>query len=102
MQSQVGSRFIEYIWPAQGTGAPEVLERFPFWSSAPSVGYFRSLAHAGVRSFYRTDHPHSEQILVEGSSRTVFPEAVRVVDQDGKEICRWTTEDEYEELQGEG
>jgi len=48
------------------------------------------------------DHPHSEQILVEGSSRTVFPEAVRVVDQEGKEICRWTTADEYDELQGEG
>jgi hypothetical protein len=101
MQSHVGSRFIEYIWPARGSGAPEVLERFPFWSSEPSVEYFRSLAHAGVRSFYRLDHPHSEQISVGGSSLMVFPEAVRIVDQDGAEICRWTTADEYEELQDE-
>lgn len=101
MHSQVGSRFIEYIWTARGGAAPEVLERLPFWSSDPSARYFRALAHAGVKTFYRADHPHSEQILVEGASRTVFPEAVRIVDQDGKEICRWTTADEYEEIQAE-
>lgn len=101
MQSPVGSCFIEYIWPARGASTPEVLERFPFWSSEPNVEYFRSLAHAGIRSFYRMDHPHSDQIWVGGALKNVFPEAVRVVDQDGKEICRWTTSDEYEELQGE-
>jgi len=97
MQSPVGNCFIEYIWPARGS-SPEVLERFPFWSPEPDVDYFRSLAHAGIRSFYRTDHPKREQILVDGTAKEVTAEAVRLVDQDGKEICRWTAAEEYEDL----
>jgi hypothetical protein len=100
MQTQVGNCFVEYIWPAHGTTTPEVLGRFPFWSSEPNVEYFRSLAHAGVKSFYRVDHHNLEQMSVDGSHR-VFAAAVRIVDQDGKEICRWTTEDEFEEVQHE-
>lgn len=99
MQSQVGNCFIEYIWPARGTSNPEVLDRFPFWSAEPDVHYFRNLAHAGVRSFYRSDHPHADEIYVEGSLRKAVPEAVRIVDQDGREICRWTYPDEYDEIQ---
>lgn len=100
MQTQVGNCFVEYISPAHGATTPEVLGRFPFWSSEPNVEYFRSLAHAGLKSFYRADHPNLEQISDDGSHK-IFPEAVRVVDQDGKEICRWTIEDEFEEVQHE-
>lgn len=98
MHTSAGNCFIEYIWPGRGTSKPEVLERFPFWSGDPHVDYFRSLAHAGIRTFYGADHPKREQIWVEGSPREVTAEAVRLVDQDGREICRWTAEDEYEEL----
>jgi|GEM_PF-1626556 hypothetical protein len=98
MQSAVGNCFIEYIWPGRGTSHPEVLERYPFWCSEPHVDYFRSLAHAGIRSFYRGDHPKRECIEVAGSPKEVTAEAVRLVDRDGNEICRWTAEDEYEEL----
>ena len=98
MQSRTGNCFIEYIWPGRGTSTPEVLEKFPFWSAEPHVDYFRSLAHAGVRSFYRAEHKKAEPILVGGVVKEVTAEAIRLVDQDGKEICRWTAEDEYEEL----
>jgi hypothetical protein len=98
MRSPVGNCFIEYIWPGRGTSTPEVLERFPFWTPELHVDYFRSLAHAGIRSFYRAEHPRPEQISVGGVVKEVTPEAVRLVDQNGKEICRWTAEDEYEEL----
>jgi hypothetical protein len=98
MQTTVGNCFIEYIWPGRGTSTPEVLERYPFWSGEPHVDYFRSLAHAGIRSFYRGDHPKREHIEVGGAPKEVIAEAVRLVDQDGREICRWTAEDEYEEL----
>ncbi|MCI0468077.1 MAG: hypothetical protein L0Y57_13940 [Beijerinckiaceae bacterium] len=98
MQSRTGNCFIEYIWPGRGTSTPQVLDRYPFWSGEPHVDYFRSLAHAGIRSFYRQEHPKIEQISAGGSLKEVTPEAVRLVDQDGKEICRWTAEDEYEEL----
>lgn len=98
MRSSAGNCFIEYIWPGRGTSAPEVLERFPFWSAEPHVDYFRCLAHAGIRSFYRSGCPKREQIRVGGSLKEVTPEAVRLVDQEGKEICRWTAADEYEEL----
>ena len=97
MQAPIGNCFIEYIWPAHGA-SPEVLERFPFWSPELDTAYFRGLAHAGVRSFYCFGHPKPEQIVVDGLSRKVTAEAVRLVDQDGKEICRWTAADEYEEL----
>ncbi len=97
MQSPVGNCFIEYIWPARGT-SPKVLERFPFWSPEPDVDYFRSLAHAGIRSFYRAGYPKREQILVDGTEKDVTAEAVRLVDQDGKKICRWTAAEEYEDL----
>jgi hypothetical protein len=98
MQSSTGNCFIEYIWPGRGTSKPEVLERFPFWSGEPHVDYFRSLAHAGIRTFYGADHPKREHIWIEGSYKEVSPEAVRLVDQDGREICRWTAADEYEEF----
>ena len=98
MQSRTGNCFIEYIWPGRGTSTPEVLEKFPFWSAEPHVDYFRNLAHAGVRSFYRTEHKKAEPLLVGGVVKEVTAEAVRLVDQDGKEICRWTADDEYEEL----
>lgn len=98
MQTSAGNCFIEYIWPGRGTSKPEVLERFPFWSGEPHVDYFRSLAHAGIRTFYGADHPKRGQIWIEGSLKEVTPEAVRLVDQDGHEICRWTAADEYEEL----
>jgi hypothetical protein len=98
MQSPVGNCFIEYIWSASGTRAPEILERFPFWSPEPHADYFRGLAHAGVPSFYGAAHRKPEQIVVDGLTREVTAEAVRLVDQDGKEICRWTAADEYEEL----
>lgn len=96
MQSPLGNCYIEYIWPARGAN-PEILERFPCWSPEPDVDYFRGLAHAGIRSFY-CDHPKREQIVVDGLTREVTAEAVRLVDQDGKEMCRWTAADEYEEL----
>jgi hypothetical protein len=98
MQSPIGNCFIEYIWPASGTRTPEILERFPFWSPETDTGYFRGLAHAGIRSFYGATHPKREQILVDGVAREVTAEAVRLVDQDGKEICRWTSTEEYEDL----
>ena len=98
MHSPVGNCFIEYIWSASGTRAPEILERFPFWSPEPVADYFRGLAHAGVPSFYGAAHRKPEQIVVDGLTREVTAEAVRLVDQDGKEICRWTAADEYEEL----
>jgi hypothetical protein len=98
MQIQTGSCFIEYIWPGRGTSNPEILKRFPFWSADPHVDYFRSLAHAGIRSFYRAEHPKAEPVVVGGSVQEVTAEAVRLVDQDGHEICRWTADDEYEEL----
>ncbi|HUB64601.1 MAG TPA: hypothetical protein VL996_09185 [Methylocella sp.] len=97
MQSPIGHCFIEYIWPARGP-RPEVLERFPFWSPERDVAYFRGLAHAGIRNFYRGDHPKREQILVDGVSREVTAQAVRLVDENGREMCRWTASDEYEEL----
>ncbi|HXW71419.1 MAG TPA: hypothetical protein VEK34_08265 [Methylocella sp.] len=97
-QQALGNCFIEYIWPASGTGSPEVLERFPFWSPEPDADYFRGLAHAGIRSFYRADHPKREQINVGGNVKEVSAEAIRLVDEDGKEICRWTAEQEWEEL----
>jgi len=90
----IGSYFIEYIWSRRGTSTPEVLDRFPFWSSEPNVRYLRNLAHVGIRSFYRMDRPISAQIPINGSLRRVFPPAVRLVDQEGKEICRWTAADE--------
>lgn len=99
MQSQVGNCFIESIWQACGTSQPEILERYPFWAAEPNAEYFRGLAHAGVNSLYRPDHMTPRQILVEGTVKEVFPEAVRIVDQDGKELCRWTTADEYDEIQ---
>lgn len=99
MQTQLGNCFVEYIWPAHGSGPPEVLERFPFWSSEPSAEYFRGLAHAGVPSLYRPDHLPAREIIVDGEPKEVFPEAVRIVDQDGNELCRWTVEEEYEEIQ---
>jgi hypothetical protein len=98
MNSSAGDCFVEYIWPGRGSSSPEVLERFPFWSGEPHVDYFRSLAHAGIRTFYGASHPKREQIWVAGALREVTPEAVRLVDQNGKEICRWTADDEYEEL----
>lgn len=98
MQSPIGNCFIEYIWQARGASQPEVLERFPFWAPEPGVDYFRGLAHAGIRSFYGAGHPKPEQIVVDGASREVTAEAVRLVDQDGKEICRWTAAEEYEDL----
>jgi hypothetical protein len=98
MHVRTGSCFIEYIWPGRGTSTPEVLERFPFWPPEPHVGYFRSLAHAGIRSFYRAEHPKAEPVWVGGYVKNVTPEAVRLVDEYGNEICRWTAEDEYEEL----
>ncbi|HET6376844.1 MAG TPA: hypothetical protein VFG05_00820 [Methylocella sp.] len=98
MHSSMGNCFIEYIWPGRGTSTPEVLARFPFWSPEPHVDYFRSLAHAGIRSFYRAEHPRAEQIEVGGKVKEVTAEAVRLVDENGKEICRWTAADEYEEL----
>jgi hypothetical protein len=98
MQSSAGNCFVEYIWPGRGTSTPEVLERFPFWSGEPHVDYFRCLAHAGIRSFYRADHPKREQVWVAGTLKEVMPEAVRLVDESGKEICRWTVADEWEEL----
>ena len=97
MQSPLGNCFIEYIWPARGASS-EVLERFPFWSPELDVDYFRGLAHVGIRSFYRAEHPRRAQIIVDGAWREVSAEAVRLVDQDGKEICRWTAAEEYEEL----
>jgi hypothetical protein len=99
MHTRVGNCFIEYIWPARGTSTPEILQRFPFWSGEPNVDYFRGLAHVGVKSFYRADHPSVDRIWVDSSHKKVFPEAVRVVNQDGIELCRWTAEDEFEELQ---
>jgi hypothetical protein len=99
MTPQLGNCFIEYIWPAHGAGTPEVLERFPFWSTDPKCEYFRSLAHAGLNSLYRPDHLPSREIIVEGTVKQVFPEAVRIVDQDGVELCRWTNDEEYEEIQ---
>jgi hypothetical protein len=96
MQSPLGYCF-EYIWPARGA-SPEVLERFPFWSPEQDVDYFRGLAHVGIRSFYRAEHLRRAQIIVDGASREVSAEAVRLVDLDGKEICRWTAAEEYEEL----
>lgn len=98
MHSQVGNCFVEYIWPSHGTGTPEILERFPFWAAEPKAEFFRSLAHAGVNSLYRSDHLTPRQIVVEGAIKEVFPEAVRIVDQAGNELCRWTVEDEYEEI----
>ncbi|MBO0734895.1 MAG: hypothetical protein J2P49_11395 [Methylocapsa sp.] len=98
MQSQTGNCFIEYIWPGRGTPNPEVLDRFPFWSGEPHVDYFRSLAHAGIRSFYRGEHPKGEPVLIGGTLKEVRAEAIRLVDEEGHEICRWTAEDEYEEL----
>lgn len=98
MQSQVGNCFIEYIWPARGTSRPEVLERFPFWSAEPKAEYFRGLAHAGVNSLYRPDHLPPRPIMVEGAVKQVFPEAVRIVNEDGIELCRWTLDEEYEEI----
>jgi hypothetical protein len=99
MQSPVGNCFIEYIWPARGT-SPEILGRFPFWSPEPDAGYFRGLAHVGVRIFYGAGHPIREQILVDGATKEVTAEAVRLVDQTGKEICRWTAAEEYDDLAG--
>jgi hypothetical protein len=98
MQTRLGDCFVEYIWAAHGTRAPEVLERYPFWSAEPSVEYFRSLAHAGIPCLYRADHLTAHEILVDGARKEVFPEAVRIVDQDGNELCRWTSDDEYEEI----
>jgi hypothetical protein len=98
MQTRVGNCFVEYIWPAHGRPAPEVLERFPFWSAEPSAEYFRGLAHAGIPCLYRPDHLSPREIMVDGSPKQVFPEAVRIVDQDGNELCRWTALDEYEEI----
>lgn len=98
MHSSVGNCFIEYIWPASKARAPEILERYPFWSPEPDADYFRCLAHAGIRSFYRADHRKPEPIIVDGTPKEVTAEAVRLVDQDGNEICRWTAADEYEEL----
>lgn len=98
MHSQVGNCFVEYIWPAHGTRTLEVLERFPFWSAEPNAEYFRSLAHAGLNSLYRPDQLPSREIIVEGAVKHVFPEAVRIVDQDGVELCRWTIDEEYEEI----
>src|SRR5438067_2239981 len=98
MKTSTGNCFIEYIWPGRGTSKPEVLERFPFWSGEPHVDYFRSLVHAGIRTFYGADHPKREQIWVEGNLKEVTPAAVRLVDQYGKEICRWTADDEYQEF----
>lgn len=98
MQSPLGNCFVEYIWPAQGAEAPEVLEKYPFWASEPSAGYFRSLSKLGLKSFYRADRPHQEEILVHGAKRKVVPEAVRLVDEEGKELGRWTFTEEYEDL----
>src|SRR5262249_28729239 len=98
MQSHTGNCFIEYIWPGRGTSTPKILDKFPFWSGEPHVDYFRSLAHAGIRSFYRAKHLKAEPVMVGGAIKEVTAEAVRLVDQDGHDICRWTAEDEYEEL----
>jgi hypothetical protein len=96
--TRVGNCFVEYIWPAQGRRAPEVLDRYPFWSAEPSVDYFRGLAHAGIPSLYRPEHWTAHEITVDGQLKTVFPEAVRIVDETGNELCRWTSLDEYEEI----
>ncbi len=98
MQTRLGNCFVEYIWTAHGTHAPEVLEKYPFWSADPSVAYFRGLAHAGIPCLYRPDHLSAREIMVDGAPQEVFPEAVRIVDQDGHELCRWTSDDEYEEI----
>jgi hypothetical protein len=94
MQSPVGNCFTR-AW-----NEPRSPRTFPFWSLEPDVDYFRSLAHAGIRSFYRAEHPKREQIVVNGSPKEVIAEAVRLVNQDGKEICRWTAAEEYNELAG--
>lgn len=98
MPAPIGNCFIEYIWAASGTRAPEVLERYPFWSPEADAAYFRSLAKAGVRSFYGAAHPKPEHIVVDGVEKDVTAEAVRLVDQDGRELCRWTAADEYDDL----
>jgi hypothetical protein len=99
MQTRVGKCFVEYIWAAHGTRPPEILERFPFWSAEPSCEYFRGLAHAGIPSLYRPDHMTAREIMVDGVPTEVFPEAVRIVDEDGNELCRWTSDEEYDEIQ---
>ncbi len=98
MQTKLGNCFVEYIWPAQGRPTPEVLERFPFWAAEPTAEYFRGLAHAGIPCLYRPDHLTARTILVDGERKEVFPEAVRIVDEEGHELCRWTSIDEYEEI----
>src|ERR1700730_18862518 len=95
MQSRTGNCFIEYIWPGRGTSTPEVLEKFPFWSAEPHVDYFRSLAHAGIRSFYRAEHKKLEPIFVGGAVKEVTAEAVRPVGPGGEEKWRWAQEEEF-------
>ncbi|WP_156898173.1 hypothetical protein [Methylocapsa acidiphila] len=97
MHTRVGNCFIEYIRPAQGT--PEVLHRFPFWSGEPNANYFRSLAEAGVKSFYRAAPPNVGELWRENSRKKIYPEAVRIVNDDGVELCRWTADDEFESVQ---
>jgi len=99
MQARVGNCFVEYIWAGHGTRSPEVLERFPFWSAEPTADYFRELAHSGIPSLYRPDHLTAREIIVDGVAKEVFPEAVRIVDEEGHELCRWTSFDEYDEIQ---
>ncbi|HTV32320.1 MAG TPA: hypothetical protein VME69_04350 [Methylocella sp.] len=97
MQSSSGLLFIEYIWPAHGP-RPIVLDRFPFWPPEPDVAYLRGLAHAGLRCFYRSEHVSPEPVIVDGVTKQVVPEALRLIDGDGRELGRWTAADEYEEL----
>jgi hypothetical protein len=86
MSFQVGNYSVDHC-KLTGEAA---FDRYPFWSSDPSIGYFMGLAQAGIRAYWRNE----DGALTPIQSRRPIPELIKITDDRGTEICRWSITDE--------
>jgi hypothetical protein len=72
----------------------ESIHTFAFWCQDPSVAQFLLLARVALRAFWKVQNGGLEPVM----SRQPLPELIVVEDERGGEICRWSFEDEIQEL----
>jgi hypothetical protein len=93
MPYAAGNYRIEYCLKAEGA---RVLDVFPSTWSAPSLGDFIALAQMGLRTYWRVEGG-ALRPMHKATSKYSLPELVRVVAENGEEICRWSVDDELME-----
>ena len=98
MQFAAGNCVLEEFWRARGTSTPEILERFPCLISRARCWLLSRPSPRWCQKFLARQSSEYGGDLgrwrIEGGNSG----AVRFADKDGKEICRWTAADAYEEL----